>query len=118
MAVQRYIVNVLNLVQVFGWSYAIYLILVEVAKDPHVLSQEGKNPFGESIFLIRRLQVLEVTDLLFTLLGLATGSVGSVFIQLFARLVTAWIYLNSSTNALTVAIVIIAWGLADSIRYL
>ncbi|XP_054161032.1 very-long-chain (3R)-3-hydroxyacyl-CoA dehydratase hpo-8-like [Oppia nitens] len=106
-----------NLVQFFGWSYGLIIIV------GHVLATGGKftgayDRVQLSLTIFQSLQLIEVGH---CLVRLVPSNAFQTFVQIFSRLVVVWgilLPVADSRTSIGVPMLLIAWSLAEMTRYM
>lgn len=107
-----------NLIQFLGWSTILvsFLFYLLSSKDKTLYSSEQALQF--TMVTLKVVQLLQMSDILFSALGLTKNSVLFSSLQIASRLIITFICLSSNSSKISLCLVLIPWSIADITRSL
>jgi very-long-chain (3R)-3-hydroxyacyl-CoA dehydratase len=112
----KVIVSTFNLFQFFGWAVVLNLIVVFIFLK-FTNHETAPKVYNLLIIAVKLIQTLQITDIIFSLLGMSGSSLFSSLAQVVGRLVTAHLFLNYNQEDWCIVFVfLVPWSLADTVR--
>lgn len=107
--------KVVNIVNLAGWTYLLVNIEIEL-----IFNREAyvSSDITLVLWILRAVQLFQVSDILLVLIGKSKGNVVAAFFQILGRNVVTLFLMEPETNHLSFAGVLVIWSIADINRYL
>jgi very-long-chain (3R)-3-hydroxyacyl-CoA dehydratase len=107
-----------NSVSLLGWVTVQILTTSVLLTEKEAMRGTTSEQFALPIYLTQMLQVMQILDIVFILVGISKGSIVSSIAQISGRLLVALVYMSTNISPIPIANVLIAWSLAETNRYL
>lgn len=107
-----------NGLALLGWLTVQALSTSLLMADSEAMKADTAERFAVPIMVCQIIQVLQILDIVFILLGTSKGSIVGASAQIAGRLLVALLYMSPAIAPVPIANVLIAWSLADTNRYL
>lgn len=107
--------NVVNLLNIVGWSSILFLIASKFFINPTLYF---KQDIGLEVSLVKLIQIFQLLDIALIIIGRSKGSLFGSIAQITGRLIVALIFLQNETDRYAFAHMSACWAIADLTRYL
>lgn len=104
-----------NAISLAGWVFLQFHIGWQLLLDSAAFVQ---SDITFDVYILKPLQLFQLLDIVLILMGQSKGSLlGSIF-QITGRLIVALIFVETATNPVRFALMVLCWSIAEVTRYL
>lgn len=107
-----------NGLALLGWLTVQTLSTSLLFGDSQAMLEPTAERFALPILICQVVQVMQLLDIVFILLGTSKGSILGAAAQIAGRLLVALVYMSPEIAPVPIVNVLVAWSLADTNRYL
>ena len=110
----KWVSQAYNLIQLLGWSYIFYLIILEVLNRGIVMDLYGNEEIRKNLNLY---QCLQVFDIVFAVMKYTKTNPVVASIQTFSRVAVTFFFMRPDLSSPFTSVVVLPWTLAEIIRF-